>query len=1072
MHKPLGPDSAQKALCMHVITESVWAEDGKFETNRVRQLLVPPGELEVSEEDGMPRVSNAFGSWPVASASNDMDQLTAVLPGRSASGKVAWRGSRSLSAPDTVVQSYREAIGFRPHDEPHSLRRPQLGALHAVMGHWASGLLEPGIVVMPTGTGKTETMLALLVAARLERLLVLVPSAALRDQIAGKFETLGILQREQIVTASALRPCVGKLEHSFKDPEKAANFAQVCNIVVATPHILHTCTPQVRAALLRSFSHLIVDEAHHAPARTWTSVIDEFSQRPVLLFTATPFREDGRSLPGRIVFRFPLREAQRDGYFTHITYRAVLGLQDVDEELAKLAVGQLRDDLAAGRDHLLMVRAGSIPQAEEIAKIYQGLAPEFVPTVVHQSAGAARRKAAVIALKERLCRIIICVDMLGEGFDEPALKIAAMHAARKSLSPMIQFIGRFTRAEPGLGEATVFVAQEAQTGTSPLRRLLREDADWNVLLRDLTDRATSAAEDTSAFDATFDDAPEEVSVSVLEPKMSAIAYRAATSNWTPEAALPLFHGSERVLDDTIALGGEDSQVAWFVVERRTTVRWGAPQALEQVVYELFVLYFDTARRLLFIHGSETSGNFKDLAEAVLGEGSELINGARTYRVLARLDRLIPTNVGLKDARDHFTRFSLHVGSDVSQGFNTAQEHKSQTHVAASGFDNGDSVAISAASSGRFWSPATAPSLKAWTDWCDRQGTKLLDNNINLEEIFDGFIIPEDLTERPSYALLGVQWPWHVYTGSRDRLIVSYDGRNYTLTDVEFEVDDYSPTGPFLFSLVTPAWRVSYQADYDAKGLVYRPRDQDALVVSSGRGAQPRPLEEWLNANRPDLFLQGDRLIDAEGKLLNPRYTRRPFDPAILRSLEWRGVDFTKESQKPERRRDSIQYYMSAHLQATDSFDVLIDDDGSGEAADLVGLKIDGKFLDVTLVHCKYSKSAAGKRVRDLYEVCGQAVRGAKWRRGNALPLLTHLHARALQYTKRNAGISPYEVGSYKVLFAVRDRAPMLRPRFHTIIAQPGLQAGTATDEQLYLLAGAEKYVRAATAGDFTVYCSK
>ncbi|MFE2992398.1 hypothetical protein [Streptomyces sp. NPDC059262] len=79
--------------------------------------------------------------------------------------------------------------------------------------------------------------------------------------------------------------------------------------------------------------------------------------------------------------------------------------------------------------------------------------------------------------------------------------------------------------------------------------------------------------------------------------------------------------------------------------------------MEQVVYELIVLYFDTTRRLLYIHGSEKSSTYKELAEAVLGEGCELINGRRTFRVLARVNRLVPTNVGLKDARDYFTRFS-------------------------------------------------------------------------------------------------------------------------------------------------------------------------------------------------------------------------------------------------------------------------------------------------------------------------------------------------------------------------------------------------------------------------------
>jgi hypothetical protein len=244
-------------------------------------------------------------------------------------------------------------------------------------------------------------------------------------------------------------------------------------------------------------------------------------------------------------------------------------------------------------------------------------------------------------------------------------------------------------------------------------------------------------------------------------------------------------------------------------------------------------------------------------------------------------------------------------------------------------------------------------------------------------------------------------------------------------------------------------------------------------MSSGPTAEPQLLEEWLNAHRPDLFLEGDRLIDDEGKLIAPRYTRRPYDPALLTPLEWQGVDLSKESQRPERRTDSIQYYMSAHLQATRSFDVLLDDDGSGEAADLVGLKVDGRYLDVTLVHCKYSsKPTPGTRVGDLYEVCGQAMRSAKWRRQNALPLLDHLHSRAVQYARRNGSISPYEVGGTRELFTIRDQARLLRPRFHTIIVQPGLQARKATDEQLLLLAGAEKFVRDTSAGDFTVYCSQ
>ena len=86
----------------------------------------------------------------------------------------------------------------------------------------------------------------------------------------------------------------------------------------------------------------MVDEAHHAPAPTWARIIDLIPSRPVLLFTATPYREDGNRHPGCPIYRFPLREAQADGYFTRIDYRAVLSLEGVDSALADLAIERLR----------------------------------------------------------------------------------------------------------------------------------------------------------------------------------------------------------------------------------------------------------------------------------------------------------------------------------------------------------------------------------------------------------------------------------------------------------------------------------------------------------------------------------------------------------------------------------------------------------------------------------------------------------------------------------------------------------------------------------------------------------
>ena len=52
------------------------------------------------------------------------------------------------------------------------LRAPQVGALYGALAHWKV-TEDVGTVVMPTGTGKTETMVALLAKERPERLLVI-----------------------------------------------------------------------------------------------------------------------------------------------------------------------------------------------------------------------------------------------------------------------------------------------------------------------------------------------------------------------------------------------------------------------------------------------------------------------------------------------------------------------------------------------------------------------------------------------------------------------------------------------------------------------------------------------------------------------------------------------------------------------------------------------------------------------------------------------------------------------------------------------------------------------------------
>ena len=538
-----------------------------------------------------------------------MAETIAGILKNKASGPISWGGGREQIPPETVLASFDGAIGFTAHDRPKSLRRPQIAALHSIVGYQSSGLGEPGIVVMPTGTGKTETMLAWLVAQRPSKVLVIVPSVALREQLAYKFETLGILQQEEIVSPGALRPCVGKLERIPASEEEARALVASCNVVIATPNVLHAAGAPVRQAFYEAFTHLLVDEAHHARATTWTEIIRAFAGRPVLLFTATPFRRDGRTLPGRTIFRFPLREAQREGYFSTIDFTAVLDLDDDDESLAAAAVRRLRADLDAGYQHILLARAGTKSRADEIHALYRRLCPEFVPRVLYDSLPTARRKEAIGAIYAQTSRVIVCVDMLGEGFDLPALKVGAFHDSHKSLSPMVQLIGRLARtASPvPIGTASVFVRQDPDQALSPMRFLLREDPDWDKVLSDITERATERADEISAFDASFDDTPNDVPVGLLEPKMSAMAFTTSATEWDPLAARRIY--GESILDGLISVSA-DNDVAWFVIETVDDLRWGDVPSLRATNFILVVMHFDRARSLLYLHGSDTSRKYE------------------------------------------------------------------------------------------------------------------------------------------------------------------------------------------------------------------------------------------------------------------------------------------------------------------------------------------------------------------------------------------------------------------------------------------------------------------------------
>ena len=334
---------------------------------------------------------------------------------------------------EEVISSWKDDFFFKEENreaEFNGLRSPQLGALHMILGHLQLPM-DTATIVLPTGTGKTETMLSALVANQCKRLLVTVPSNSLRIQLFDKFKTFGLLKKFGVIGKKSLYPIVGVINEKFNSPEELKEFIEKCNVIVTTMNILIRCSDNEQKNVVSACSNIFIDEAHHVKAPSWNQFKSKFPAEKVIQFTATPFRNDGQRLDGKIIYNFPLKYAQEQGYFTKIDFIPIREYDSdkADEKIADVAVQRLREDLKT-HNHILMARCAKKERAEKIFELYKRHV-DLNPVIIYSDCPDYKETYRKIIQKE--AKIIVCVDMLGEGFDLPELKVAAFHDIRKSL---------------------------------------------------------------------------------------------------------------------------------------------------------------------------------------------------------------------------------------------------------------------------------------------------------------------------------------------------------------------------------------------------------------------------------------------------------------------------------------------------------------------------------------------------------------------------------------------------------------------------------------------------------------
>lgn len=180
--------------------------------------------------------------------------------------------------------------------------------------------------------------------------------------------------------------------------------------------------------------------------------------------------------------------------------------------------------------------------------------------------------------------------------------------------------------------------------------------------------------------------------------------------------------------------------------------------------------------------------------------------------------------------------------------------------------------------------------------------------------------------------------------------------------------------------------------------------------------------------------------------------------------DWTGIPIRKESQGVGKVQATVQGRVIRERRLRD-YHLIFDDDGKGEAADVVAVRLVGdssapSAIDVEFYHCKFSQeSKPGARVKDLYEVCGQAQKCIHWMSSpeKKTDLFTHLLRRESQRMAAGAP-SRYELGDGESVQTIRDMSRLQPVSLKIYVVQPGVSKAGVTADQLELLAVTENYL--------------
>lgn len=975
--------------------------------------------------------------------------------------------------PEEVNSSWKDKFKFVKENVEQNiqgLRPPQIGALYSILAH-VQNPEDRGIVVMPTGTGKTEVMLSALIANQCPKLLVTVPSDSLRTQLANKFISLGLLKQFKIIDEDCYNPQVGIMNTKFIQLEDLKEFISKVNVVVTTMSLLTGYGDEAKAVLAHEFSHLFVDEAHHSEANTWKNLIGKFNYKKVFLFTATPFRTDEKRLKGKFIFNFSLRNAQEQKYYKKINYLPIREYdpKKADERIAEQAVTQLRKDILAGFNHIIMARCATKIRAIEVQKYYEKYA-DLKSVLVYTGVTALADK--IKSIKHKEFNIVICVDMLGEGFDLPELKIAAIHDERQSIPITLQFVGRFTRTSyEELGEASFIANIAFPPIQSELDKLYAKDSDWNLLLPNLSEEATAKEINFKEFLDGFSHLEDSIiPFQNIKPAMSTVVYVNGKNEWTPSKWEEGIMGLENYAHQYSDHNPHNNTLV-IILGKISKVDWGQFDTVENLEWDMIVVFWDFRPDVnrVFINSSLKDLREQKLVDAIFGHENKKVKGMDVFKIFHEVKRLSVYNFGGKKGLGNDITFQSYFGKGVQDGLKLLEQGTLiKNNIFGAGYKEGEKVSLGCSVKGKMWSYLRG-NLNELTEWCMQIGDLVTDPNIDPNTVLKHTLSPKTVIMRPPVIPITAEWHHTMLMHPEHNYKIFINGIEFDLSTTELNIVDVAIDFPLRFSLDTDLNSIIFELELgekivDGNTVPYsnvKKISEAKAYISYGRTLN-EPLEDYFDEYTPIIwFADGSQLFQNRLVELKEQVGHIPLEQ--IQSEAWDGVSIQKESQGIYPYvKDSIQYYFITKI--IDDFALVYDDDGKGEIADIIGINNFETYIDIHLYHLKFARGGQiGNNIENFYQVCGQAQKSLNWKYRRGKDFFDHLLKRIIK-TEIGANCSRLLKGTQDDLESLLGSAKYEKEmRFHIYIGQPGFRKENASNDILLLLGNTYHYL--ATVGN-------